>query len=215
MQQHIHIGPIRIRRRLAIRSAILLLVLAFLFLGRNRILRAIGHHLIVQDPVEQVDALFVLSGNSFDRGREAARLYKAGHAPTVVCLGGEPNPALELYGIHDLTGQMTQGVLREEGVPNSAIELLPEGTSTFEEFQAIVERCHARGWKTVMVVSSLFHTRRIHEFFRLRLHFEGIRMVLRGSAESAFSEDEWWKREPGLIFVANEYIKRLYYWLRY
>jgi hypothetical protein len=66
-----------------------------------------------------------------------------------------------------------------------------------------------------MVVSSLFHTRRIHEFFRLRLYFQGVEMVLRGAPESSFDENLWWKREPGLLFVNSEYIKMGYYWLKY
>ncbi|MFN8395686.1 MAG: YdcF family protein [Bacteroidia bacterium] len=179
------------------------------------ILRAMGHYLIVQDKLSQVEAMFVLSGNSFDRGREAAWLYRAGWSPKVVCLGGETNPALELYGICDLTYETTMRVLIDRRVPRSAIDSLPEGTSTFEEFEAITRYCKARNLKKIMVVSSLFHTRRIHEFFRMRLAFEGIEMVLRGADEEAFDEDAWWKAEPGLLFVNSEYIKLFYYWAKY
>ena len=84
-----------------------------------------------------------------------------------------------------------------------------------EEFEAIKDMCKQRDWKTSMVVSSLFHTRRIHEFFRLPLYFEGIEMVLRGAAERSFDEQNWWTKEPGLIFLNNEYIKMGYYWLKY
>lgn len=192
-----------------------LVLLFFLALFHKSVLRGMGNYLIVQDEKEKVDAIFVLSGNSFDRGREAAKLYAEGWAPKVVCLGGEVNPALELYGINDLTAKMTEGVLLRAGVPSSAIELLPEGTSTFEEFEAITAYCQARGLDKIMVVSSLFHTRRIHRFFRLRLHLEGIDLVLRGSSETAFDESAWWKNEPGLIFLNNEYIKMGYYWLKY
>lgn len=195
------------------------IALAALLLGallfHKSLLRGMGNFLIVEDPLEQVDALYVLSGNSFDRGKEAARLYQQGYAPKLVCLGGETNPALELYGINDKTSTMTQGVLEKAGVPLPDIELLPEGTSTFEEFQAIIRHCKSNGFRKIMVVSSLFHTRRIHTFFRLRLHFEGIQMVLRGSSESGFEESLWWKAEQGLLFVNSEYIKMVYYWLKY
>lgn len=179
------------------------------------ILHGVGHFLIVQDDLRPVDALFVLSGNSFDRGREAAELYRGGWTPTVVCLGGETNPALELYGICDLSFESTRRVLLEQGVPSTAIDSLPEGTSTFEEFAAITRYCKRRNLHRIMVVSSLFHTRRIDEFFRLRLQLEGITLVLRGADESGFDEDEWWRAEPGLLFVNSEYIKLFYYWLKY
>jgi uncharacterized SAM-binding protein YcdF (DUF218 family) len=179
------------------------------------ILRGIGHFLIVQDALRETPAIFVLSGNSLDRGKEAAKLYHQGWAPRIVCLGGEPHSTLELYGIHDLGFEMTKRVLLEEGVPNSAIDSLPEGTSTFEEFVAIERYCKQHRLQQITVVSSLFHTRRIDEFFRLRLHLQGIEIVLRGADESMFEEDAWWKAEPGLLFVNSEYIKLLYYWTRY
>lgn len=190
-------------------------VLVLVGMLHRPLLRAVGHYLIVQDDLQRVEAMFVLSGNSFDRGREAAKLYRAGWAPRVVCLGGETNSALELYGICDLTYETTKRVLIEHQVPRVAIDSLPEGTSTYEEFEAITRYCKGRGLHKVMVVSSLFHTRRIHEFFRMRLAFEGIELVLRGADEEAFDEDAWWQAEPGLLFVNSEYIKLLYYWTKY
>ena len=192
-------------------SAVLLLIVLF----RTAILGAIGGYLMVEDPKTKVDAIFVLSGNSLDRGAEAAKLYQEGWAPSIVCLGGEPHSALELYGIHDLSFEMTKRVLLEQGIPSKAIDTLPEGTSTFEEFVAISRYCKEHQMKKIMVVSSLFHTRRIDTFFRLRLHFQGIEMVLRGAKESGFDEQKWWKAEPGLLFVNSEYIKMAYYHLKY
>lgn len=205
-------GPAKKAKR---RLGLLVLCLLGMVLFRNTILRSVGNYLVVEDPKQKVDAIYVLSGNSFDRGGEAARLFREGWAPKVVCLGGETNPALELYGIHDLSSTQTANVLAEAGVPRTAIELLPEGTSTYEEFQAIARHCQLFHYQKVMVVSSLFHTRRIDTYFRERLYFSGVEMVLRGVQDGGFTRDAWWKSEPGLIFVNNEYIKMMYYWLKY
>lgn len=191
------------------------LLLLFLLAFHKPILRGVGQYLVVEDPLRKVDAIYVLSGNPGDRGKEAAKLYHQGYAPEVVCLGGEPADALALYGIDILTASMTEKVLAEAAVPQAAIRLLPKGSSTYEEFEAITADCKARDYKDIMIVSSRFHTRRIHMFFRLRLHFEGIAMVLRGARENSFEEEAWWKKEPGLLFVNNEFIKMAYYWLRY
>lgn len=210
----IRIGKWKVARkrfRLGIAAFLILSLLVF----AKSILGMIGNYLIVEDPKSKVDAIFVLSGNSLDRGAEAAKLWKEGWAPKLVCLGGEPHSALELYGIHDLSFEMTRKVLREHEIPESAIDSLPEGTSTAEEFEAITRYCKSHQMKKIMVVSSLFHTRRIDEFFRLRLYFEGIEMVLRGAKESGFKEESWWVAEPGLLFVNSEYIKMAYYHLRY
>jgi uncharacterized SAM-binding protein YcdF (DUF218 family) len=201
----------RIQRRL-LRAGIVILALLLL---HRQILLGIGGYLIVEDPLRKVDAIYVLSGNSQDRGRAAAALYQQGYAPEVVCLGGEAHDDLALYGIALLTASMTQKVVLQAGVPDSAIRLLPKGSSTFEEFEAITADCKVRGYQNIMVVSSRFHMRRIHMFFRNRLYFEGIDLVLHGSYESSFDERAWWKKEPGLLFVNNEYIKMAFYWLRY
>lgn len=199
------------RRQLIFSFSFIVLLLLF----RNPLLRSVGYFLVVEDPKQQVDAIYVLSGNSFDRGMEGYQLYKEGWAPKVVCLGGETNTALELYGINDLTSTVTSNVLKEAGMPQEAIELLPEGTSTYEEFEAIIQHCQEHKYDKVMVVSSLFHTRRIHTFFRQRMYFSGVEMVLRGVQDGGFEMDAWWKKEPGLLFVNNEYIKMVYYWLKY
>jgi uncharacterized SAM-binding protein YcdF (DUF218 family) len=205
------VGIRKKRLRLLLTAGLLVGLVVF----RSPILRSFGDYLIVNDNLSECEAMFVLSGNSFDRGNEAAKLFRAGWAPRIVCLGGEKNPALELYDIQDLSFEQTRRVLLAAGVPPSSIDSLPKGTSTFEEFEAIGQYCKERKLKKVMVVSSLFHTRRIHEFFRLRLHFQGVEMVLRGAPESSFDENYWWKREPGLLFVNSEYIKMGYYWTKY
>lgn len=193
----------------------MMVFMLLMILLHKPILRAAGHFLIVQDELKKTEAIFVLSGNSFDRGKEAARLYYEGWAPRIVCLGGETNGALELYGIDDLSFETTRKVLLEQSIPANAIDSLPEGSSTYEEFEAIIRYCRQHQMHHITVVSSLFHTRRIDEFFRLRLHLEGIEMCLRGSDESEFEEDLWWKAEAGLLFVNSEYIKLGYYWTKF
>jgi uncharacterized SAM-binding protein YcdF (DUF218 family) len=215
MSKTVHIGAVSISRRWIVRSGLVLFLLLLAVLLRGKILKTAGSTLVVEDPAEQVDALFVLSGNAFDRGREGARLYNAGYTPKIVCLGGESNSSLELYNVLVSTAEITKAVVLNNNVPERDIELLEKGTSTFEEFEAITTMCKERGWTKIMVVSSRFHTRRIHEFFRLRLHFEGIKMVLRGAKDIIFEEDCWWKSEPGMIFVNNEYVKLLFYWMNY
>ncbi len=178
-------------------------------------MKSIGNFLVVEDPKQRVDAIYVLSGNPYDRGMEAFKLYKEGWGPRVVCLGGETNTYLELYGINDLSSMATSKVLKQAGMPMNDIELLPMGTSTYEEFEAIVKHCQQHSYSKVMVVSSLFHTRRIHTYFRHRMYFSGVEMVLRGVQDSTFEVDAWWKKEQGLLFVNNECIKMMYYWLKY
>jgi uncharacterized SAM-binding protein YcdF (DUF218 family) len=175
----------------------------------------LGNYLIYEDRLEKSDALFVLSGNSLDRGKEAALLYHQGYAPVLVCTGGVESRDLGVVGIHMKHSVLTRHVLMNEGVDSTAIEMIHEGESTHDEKEAIVRYCQKKGWRKVIVVSSKFHTRRIHKSFRKTLETAGITLILRGAPDSGFDEKEWWKYEDGLIFLNNEYIKILYYAFKY
>lgn len=203
------------KKKWLIRLGVLASVCLVLFLFRYPILRGLGNYLIYEDELSQADAIFVLSGNSLDRGKEGARLYHAGYAPVLVCTGGVESRDLGVIGIQMKHSVLTQRVLMNEGVDSSAIQLIHEGESTHEEKEAIVKYCAEKGWKKIVVVSSKFHTRRIHKSFRGTLNDAGIQLILRGAPDSGFDEKEWWKYEDGLIFLNNEYIKIFYYAFKY
>jgi uncharacterized SAM-binding protein YcdF (DUF218 family) len=205
----------RIRRKFIFKLSLLGLVAFTLYSFRFSILSGAGNFLIRQDDPTPVDAIYVLSGNPVDRGRKAAALYHQGFSPVVVCTGGEKSTLLEAYGKEVVTCDITRQVLIRMGVDSSHIALLCKGTSTYEEYEAIKAQCKEKGWNKIMVVSSLFHTRRINNFFRSGLAEAGIELVLIGAPESGFSEAEWWKKEEGLIFLNNEYIKILYYLVKF
>lgn len=203
------------RRRWLIRISVLAGILLLIYLFRYPILRGMGNYLIREDPLSEADAVFVLSGNSHDRGKAGARLYHEGFAPNIVCTGGVKSRDLATFGIDLLHCYLTQAVLETEGVPVSDIHIIAEGTSTHEEKLAIIRYCRKMKWDKIIVVSSKFHTRRIHKSFRKDMAEAGIELVLRGAAESSFDENNWWNYEDGMIFLNNEYMKILYYALKY
>jgi hypothetical protein len=55
----------------------------------------------------------------------------------------------------------------------------------------------------------------------VRRHFEdrfrraGIQLILTGAQDTGYHPGNWWQREDGLIFVNNEIIKLLYYFLKH
>ena len=40
-------------------------------------------------------------------------------------------------------------------------------------------------------------------------------LIIHGTGSTRYDEAEWWKKEEGLIMVNNEYVKLLYYELKY
>jgi len=189
-----------------------LLLLAFLF--RVPILQFIGNRLIYEDSMEKVPALFVLSGDPWDRGNEAVSLYKEGLTEKIICTGESVPRLFLIAGIQYPESELTRMHIIAQGVPPSNMEILSKGTSTKEESDFIIEYCRQHNIKKAGVVSTRFHTRRIKNTFKKKFKEAGIDLIIHGAPSSVYEEDYWWKNEEGLIFVNNEYIKIMYYWVK-
>jgi len=194
-------------------SLVLLGVLSYTY--RANVLRWFATSLIVEDPLQKVDALVVLSGGGYDRGNEAVKIIHAGYVNKVICTGGNPVIELRVFGIDTLESDMTVANLRRQGIPDSIIETLHNGTSTKEESEMISRYCHQHQIKKLMVLSSKLHTHRVQEVFKNKLKKQGVEVIVRGAPNSRFDELKWWQDEDGLIAVNNEWIKRFYYWWKY
>lgn len=179
-------------------------------------MQAASSFLIVEDELKPADAIFVLSGNAFDRGMEAARLFKQGYSFPIVCTGENVATDIKALGLYYTEGQITEIMLTSEGgIDSNYVILLEKGTSTMEESAAILEYCKANDMTRIIVVSTKFHTRRIHHVFREKFKDSGIEVIIRGASHNKYDEDLWWENEYGLIDLNNEYIKMVYYWLKY
>ena len=189
-------------------------IMLLLFFFRTPILRFIGHQLIDEDKMEKVPVLFVLSGDAWDRGNEAVRLYKQGLAEKIICTGENIPRLFMIADIQYPESELTEMNIIKQGVPQKDVKLLSKGTSTKEESGYIIEYCKKNGIKKLGLVSTKFHTRRIRNTFAKIFKDEGLQLFIHGAPSSAYSEDYWWQSEEGLIFVNNEYIKIMYYWFK-
>ena len=194
-------------------SFILALILLYTF--RERELRWFATSLIVEDPLQKVDALVVLSGGGYDRGNEAVKIVNGGYTHHVICTGGNPVIELKVFGIDTLESDMTAANLRRQSIPDSDITELRDGTSTKEESDIIADYCQRHQIKKIIILSSKLHTHRVQEVFKNKLKKQGIEVIVRGAPNSRFDELQWWRDEDGLIAVNNEWIKRFYYWWKY
>ena len=191
------------------------LVLALIYLLRFPVMRAMGSLLITQDEPVHVDAIYALGGASLERGTEAARLFNAGWGGRVVTTSSMVPTIYMADGIDRTEAEVTRDVAIRNGVPAAQCFALNKGTSTKEEADAILAMALDGGQDTIMIVSSLFHMRRIRFVFRDRFRDAGIEVVLRGAPSVLFEEERWWEKEEGLMMCQNEYVKLLYYWWNY
>lgn len=187
------------------------------YAGRYRILRASADFLMEEDSLRHAPVLFVFSGKPYERGLEAARLLKAQWADRAICTGEIVPQDLKAAQPGLAENALTRRIiLSAAGVDSSRVQLASKGTSTYEECVYILDYCRAQHVKNAMLVSSKLHTRRIASVMKkLRTERDSVHFIIRGAPSTDFNENEWWRNEAGLIFVNNEYVKLLYYALKY
>lgn len=203
------------KKRFLLFVGISFLLLLSLILCRTLILQGIGSYLVSTNPIKPCQAIFVLGGGARDRGTRAAELWKQGNASRVFCLGKPNLKEWEMMGFKPKELNLTRPYVVEGGVPDSLVKNITEGTSTHEERELILAMARKHKYNCVIVVSSEMHTRRIRNNFQKRFDQAGVELILVGAKDTGYSPQNWWQREDGLLFVNNEYIKLIYYFLKY
>ncbi|HEX8424166.1 MAG TPA: YdcF family protein [Pyrinomonadaceae bacterium] len=179
--------------------------------------------LVVREELPRADVILVLSGASeyVERTRHAAELFKAGVAPKIVLtndnLRGGWNSAQQR---NPFFVERAAEELRRAGVPDAQIEALPEPvTSTYDEAVRLRAYAAERRLRSVLVVTSAYHSRRARWTMRRVFRDSGVRVsvapVGTGGAAETPSAANWWLSARGWRSVAPEYPKLVYYWLRY
>lgn len=174
--------------------------------------------LIVSAPLASADAIVVLSGSSayLERTQKAAQLYREGRAPLVLLTddhtrGGwssaqQRNP----FFVERATEELIKA-----GVPAERIRIVPgDPASTRDEALIISDYAVAEKLRSVLVVTSAYHSRRALR--SLQQTFAGTGAVVGLESPAASSQSAfWWLRPSGWRTVGSEYAKLIYYWFKY
>lgn len=199
--------------RLLLPVTLILVVLAWT--GRYRILRALGAFLIEDDAPAHADAIYVLGGAPFDRGTYAAELLEHEVAPMAYATGSNHSSILKAEGRLVTEAELSCRAAVRAGASSARILPFPYGTSTFEEAQGVLHHAQRIAADTIIVLTTDFHTRRVGKVFRKRFAGSGIHVLVASAPSSEYVSDRWWESEQGLLMVNNEYVKTLFYALKY
>lgn len=96
----------------------------------------------------------------YRRAEKAARLYEEGYSPNIICTGGFT------AGQVRSEAQACAEILRDEGVPASAIVLEEQSRSTIENAMYTRQIMDSNGWQTAVVVSDGYHLLRAGWIFQ-------------------------------------------------
>ena len=164
-------------RKLLIWTAIALLAV---FLARHA-----GSYLVVSAP-EHADLIVVMAGGNNDlRYLTGLRLMDEGWAPRLM---------LDVFAKGITFGNKDIDLAREfveKTAPNRAIVCALEENSTYAEARSVAKCLHGTNVKSILVVTSEYHTRRTREVFRKRL--PQYQISIYASPDRYFFGQKWWQ----------------------
>ncbi len=157
-----------------------------------------------------MDALVVLGGGGRHRIEEGARLALAGLAPWLVVT----NTRVSWPGVRASYAELMAQEALWQDVPAERILHAPGlVTTTVEEAHAVRALAAERGWRSVMVVTDPWHTRRARMIFRRVLAGAGVAVFTHPAPQPGYKTADWWKTIDGVRETWVEYQKLALYLL--
>jgi uncharacterized SAM-binding protein YcdF (DUF218 family) len=181
----------------------------------------LAESLIVEKTLAKADVIVVLGCSSvfIERTKAAAQRFKQGVAPKIFLTNDgmnagwskteKRNPPFVELARQSLIGQ---------GTPSEAIEILPEQVNgTSDEAELLQKKVAENGWKSILIVTSAYHSRRALWTFEKVFATEDVKIGIESAPTGQQTPPPfyWWLTARGWQMVAGEYVKSLYYWVCY
>jgi len=172
---------------------------ALVYFARHPIMRFLAESWVVDEPASHADAIVVLGDDNFyaDRATHAAELYRQGVASLVVASGRRLRPDAGISELmeHDLV---------ERGVPKEKIlRFTHDADSTTEEARAVAKLAADHHWKSLVIVTSNYHTRRTRYIFE-KVFPSGTTISVASARDGDFDPERWWEKRQSIKFFARE-----------
>jgi uncharacterized SAM-binding protein YcdF (DUF218 family) len=172
-------------------------------------LALIGRFLIVADPLQPADAIVPLGGEAAqERLAYASKLFKQDYAQSFIIV----NEDVKLLGIRTDYNELAKREARRLRVPEESIVLAPGVvTSTVDEAFSTRQLAEIEGFRSLIVVTSPFHTRRTRRIFRDVFRDTAITIVVRPVVGHWYEADSSRASADGLRTTWTEYLKFILY----
>ncbi len=174
----------------------------------------VGKPLLVQDSPDRADAVVVFAGGVGESGSpgegyqervmDGVEWFKEHKAPTVFFISGYTKTFREV--------NIMQALAESLGVPPSAILTETRVHQTYDYVLRVKERAAERGWHSILLVTSPYHTRRAALTFS-KIAPE-LKVLLIPQRKSSFYSREGAIEIRQIDGILHEYVGILLYWLR-
>jgi uncharacterized SAM-binding protein YcdF (DUF218 family) len=152
--------------------------------------------LVIVRPVSHCDLMVVPGGGARERLSTAAWLMSGGACDAVLFTGNIPTEARR--GVYSFLAEIDA---------ESLVEPPWRSRSTFEDAVVTLEVARQIGARSILLVTSPYHTRRAHWLFSRLLTGTGIRLGVYPSAAFYMDYEHWWSNRHGRDAVLGEYAK--------
>lgn len=209
--------------RLAIYKWLLFLFIALYFVltfYRIPLLTTLGRYLIVEHKPEKADLIVCLAGKNIERSLAVVEAYRKGLAPYVfMAKKSKPDgfdyltkKARNYPTDFDLFTVITEGF----EIPEKAILSPAERVSnTLDEARLVHKFVLDRGFKSIIVITSLTHSRRAWLTFKKVFKDDDIKIISLPSHYQLFNPKDWWTKRKYTKDLIFEYQKLIYYKIAY
>jgi hypothetical protein len=195
---------------------VLMLLGAFgfgLYTVRRPILRAAGWALVTNEHVESADVVVVAVDADGGGVLEAADLVGSGVATRVAIFTDPADTMVEQEFIRrgiPNEGAAARSVRQLRALGIDSIDYIPGYVSgTEDEGPVLAEWCDQHRFRSVVVVSSADHSRRLRRVLHRSMKGHPTRVTVRSARYLVFDPDRWWEAHGGIRTEAEELEKLL------
>jgi uncharacterized SAM-binding protein YcdF (DUF218 family) len=149
-----------------------------------------GSWLAVEDPLEKVDAIVAISGDTGARANTAITLWKAGWAPIIVFSGAAIDPASVS------SAEIMRREALRQGVPEAATLVEPASATTEENADEVAKLMLQRKMRSAILVTSPYHQRRAALEFDRAFAPSGLTFRNYPARDPEWNAFLWWRTEP-------------------
>ena len=173
-----------------------------IFAIRRPIMRAAGWALVVNEHVEPADVIVVAADADGTGVLEAADLVHSGFATRVAVFADPPDAVVDLEFIRrgiPYEGAAARSFRQLRALGVDTIEHIPRYVAgTEDEGPVLAEWCDQHRFRSVVVVSTSDHSRRLRRVFHRSMKGHQTRVTVRSSRYLIFDPDRWWETRGGI-----------------
>lgn len=187
---------------------------------RIPLLIKLGEYLIVEHKAQKADLIVCLGGKGVENSLAAIDAYEKGLAPYIFRA-----KELDPDGLHYLKQRVKSYptnfdlfalTMRGFGIPEKVILSSEDRAgSTIDEARLVRKFVLDRGFKSVILIATLTHSRRAWLTFRKVFEDYDIKIISLPSHYQLFSPKDWWTKRRYTKEVIIEYQKLIYYKIAY